>query len=150
MGFSFNPLKGITRALNIPDSARPAIKTGLEVVFPVLAIGNELAGKGINLVGGLSQPKNTNVSQSTLPQYFGQNPYNISFQAPSYQAPYYGGGGYDAYTLQPQSPYGGSPWGYSTMYSQPLIQPYQASSGQRDRTWEDLAGLAGTILPFFL
>jgi len=146
MGFSFNPLKGITRALNIPDKARAPILTGLEVVFPVIALGNELAGKGIDVVSHLAMQKPQSVSQSTLPR-FEQSPYNVSFQAPSYQAPYYGGGGYDAFSLQPQTPYGGSPWGYSTGSPTYLTTPSPGYSAPPDRTWEDLA--LG-VLPFFL
>jgi len=79
------------------------------------------------------------------PTWGPQPSYNVT-----YGSPQYGGSGYDAYNLQPQAPYGGSPWGYSTMYSQPLTQPYQAYSAPQDRSWEDLTSLAGAVLPFFL
>lgn len=150
MGFHFNPLKAVTRTLGIPDKARPAILTALEVAFPVIALGNELAGKGIELGSALATPKPSQ-SQSTLPRgYYDQSPYSFNFQAPQYQAPVYGGGGYDAFSLQPQQPYGGSPWGYSTASPTYSTTPYPVYSAPQDRSWEDLTSLAGAVLPFFL
>lgn len=79
---------------------------------------------------------------------FGQQPLNITYGAPYYGGYTSGGGSLDyGYGIQP---YGGSPWDSLTasgIYSTPQ---YQAYSAPRDRSWEDLAGIAGTVLPFFL
>lgn len=153
MSFSFNPLKGITRALGVPDKVRPAINTALQVAFPVYGLANQLATTGLETGFKLAMPAQApaNRSQLTVPSNYGLQPSNFSYQAPSYQAPYYGSGSYDAYSLQPQQSYGVSPWGYSTgspIYSTTPSPAYSAPS--QGRSWEDLTSLAGAALPFFL
>lgn len=152
-GFHFNPLKGITRALGIHDSARPGILRGLEFVFPVIALSNELSGHGLEKAFQAFQPKPPApprpTSLSTNPYYGPGNSYNVTYGSPNYGG---GGGGLD-YGYQPQQTYGYqgvSPWGYSTgspIYSTPQ---FQESSGRQDRSWEDLTSLAAGVLPFFL
>jgi hypothetical protein len=149
VGFSFNPVKGLTRALGIPDKAR----------LTYHAVGKSLTegliSSGLRTVTGAVAKKPTPPPSAPYTNAYGPSPaYNVSYQAPSYQAPYYGGGGgggYDAYTLQPQQPYGVPSWAYSTgspIYSTPQYPAYSAPT--QGRSWEDLTSLAGAVLPFFL
>jgi hypothetical protein len=153
---SFDPFKAITRAVGIPDKIVPWI-------FPVPWATSKLTDLAISatshLISGALTPRAPAQQMSVAPQigYGPTPPYNVSYGAPSYSGGYgagsygggYGGGAYDAWNYQPlPTPYGGSPWGYSTQSPMYLSQPFPTYSAPvQDRTWEDLIP---ALLPAFL
>ncbi len=139
--------KPITRALG---------PVGTAVLLPAVPITQLAANVADKVVAGAMTPKNVSpqpVMQRGIPGSYGPQPgYNVSYGAPTYAPPSYGGGGFQP-SYQPAEPfYGGSPWGSSTQYSQPLTTPwvtYSAPQAQppQGRIWEDL--IMGA-LPFIL
>lgn len=125
--------------------------TATNVLLPAIPLTHLAVGafeQGIRSAGKIgatsakkapTSPGVNQIHQAAGPAVSGYQPgYNVTYGAPVYQ---YGGGGGVEQSYQPADYWqGGSPWGYSTQYSQPLTMPSPGYSGrQQDRTWEDLA-----------
>lgn len=127
-------------------------KTATNVLFPALPISGYVARLGDTLSnkilsGGAAPP---HVSQVPIQQRFGPQPNIIYGGGGVVPQPFYGGGGGGFEPSYPPTDVfqGGSPWGYSTQYSQPLTMPYPTySAPAQDRSWEDLIVAAA---PLFL
>lgn len=127
-------------------------KTATSVLFPAIPI-SQWAAKGVDtlsnkILAGHATPPH--VSPVPVMQRHAAVPTPTIYGSGYAPAPYYGGGGggFD-YSFQPaQSFTGGSPWDYSTQFSQPLTMPSVAySAPTQDRSWEDLILAAA---PFIL
>lgn len=125
--------------------------TATNIIFPAVPLTKIATGLGEKVIGSVGRigqttaakapfsPGVQQIHQGAGPALYGRTPaYNVSYGAPTYS--FGGGGGFDQSYPPAETFQGGSPWGYSTQYSQPLIMPYQAySAPAQDRTWEDLA-----------
>lgn len=154
MGFSFNPVKAIVRAVGGSDE----LAKDINLAFPVIS----LPAKGVEIIGNkIAGTSSSSRSSTPRVEYIGQdyNPYSGYGQSP---IPYYAPSGFsaDSYSTLPSFAPGNYqdmqevlPWDYSIYSHQMTVPPmyhspvfYQTSSIPSDGG----AGLLDLAIPLAL